>query len=204
MSGNGSSSTHTNLGDIHIAGGVTTNRPDPRRMRTIILLLAGSVALMMTGFGIIMPVFARRLAELGSGVEALGIMTTAFARVGLAGDYGGTWFLTHLVGPAKAKELYFMPERMDMATALDLGIVNTVAGADEFDEVWRGTAARLAAGPPIAYRYMKENINRSIVGDLNTPLELEATHHRHSGTTRDHMEASKAFVEKREPEFEGR
>ena len=132
------------------------------------------------------------------------VMTTAFARVGLAGDYGGTWFLTHLVGPAKAKELYFMPERMDMATALDLGIINTVASADDFDDVWRGTAARLAAGPPIAYRYMKENINRSIVGDLNTTLELEATHHRHSGTTRDHMEASKAFVEKREPEFEGR
>ncbi|MEM8746769.1 MAG: enoyl-CoA hydratase-related protein [Actinomycetota bacterium] len=131
------------------------------------------------------------------------VMTTAFARVGLAGDYGGTWFLTQLVGPAKAKELYFMPERLDMATALDLGIVNTVASADEFDDVWRGTAARLAAGPPIAYRYMKENINRSIVGDLDTTLELEATHHRHSGTTRDHLEASKAFVDKREPEFEG-
>ena len=132
------------------------------------------------------------------------VMTTAFARVGLAGDYGGTWLLTQLVGPAKAKELYFMPERMDMATALDLGIVNTVASADEFDDVWRGTAARLAAGPPIAYRYMKENINRATTSDLTTILELEATHHRHTGTTADHLEASKAFVEKREPEFRGK
>lgn len=132
------------------------------------------------------------------------VLTTAFARVGLAGDYGGTWFLTQLVGPSKAKELYFMPERMDMATALQLGIINTAVAATEFEETWRGTAARLAAGPPIAYRYMKENINRSVTGELATTLELEATHHRHSGTTEDHMEASRSFVDKREPEFKGR
>jgi 2-(1,2-epoxy-1,2-dihydrophenyl)acetyl-CoA isomerase len=132
------------------------------------------------------------------------VMTTAFARVGLAGDYGGTWFLTQLVGPAKAKELYFLPERMDMATALDLGIVNRVVGAEDFEATWQDMAARLAAGPPIAYRYMKENINRSVTGDLMTTLELESTHHRHTGTTQDHKEASQAFVDKREPVFEGR
>ena len=131
------------------------------------------------------------------------VMTTAFARVGLAGDYGGTWFLTQLVGPAKAKELYFLPERMDMATAKDLGIVNQVVAADEFDAAWRDVAARLAAGPPIAFRYMKENINRSVTGELDTTLELESTHHRHTATTEDHKEASKAFVEKREPVFKG-
>jgi len=132
------------------------------------------------------------------------VMTTAFARVGLAGDYGGTWFLTQLVGPAKAKELYYMPERMDMQTALDLGILNWVADADTYEEQWRSIAARLAAGPTIAYRYMKENINRSVDGDLFTTLDLESTHHRHTGTTQDHKEASLAFVEKREPVFEGR
>jgi len=132
------------------------------------------------------------------------VMTTAFARVGLAGDYGGTWFLTRLVGPAKAKEMYFLPERMDMATALDLGIVNRISPADTYEDDWRSMAAQLASGPPIAYRYMKENINRSVTGELSTILELEATHHRHTGTTADHREASKAFVEKREPRFGGR
>lgn len=132
------------------------------------------------------------------------IMTTAFARVGLAGDYGGTWFLTQLVGPAKAKELYYLPERMDMATAHQLGLVNIVFSADDYEAGWRDLAARLAAGPPIAYRYMKENINRSVAGDLQTTLDLEATHHRHTGTTDDHREASQAFVDKREPEFHGR
>lgn len=131
------------------------------------------------------------------------VMTTAFARVGLAGDYGGTWFLTQLVGPAKAKELYFLPERMTMETALELGIVNWTVAADEFDDEWRSVAQRLSAGPPIAYRYMKENINRAVTGELVTSLDLEATHHRYTGTTADHLEASKAFVEKREPEFRG-
>ena len=132
------------------------------------------------------------------------IMTTAFARVGLAGDYGGTWFLTQLVGPAKAKELYFLPERMSMATALELGIVNQVAAPDSYEATWRSMAERLAAGPPIAYRYMKENINRATTSDLTTIMDLESTHHRHTGMTEDHMEASKAFVEKREPRFEGK
>ncbi|MEM7404945.1 MAG: enoyl-CoA hydratase-related protein [Pseudomonadota bacterium] len=132
------------------------------------------------------------------------VMTTAFARVGLAGDYGGTWFMTQLLGPAKAKELYFLPERMDMASAMTLGIVNRVLAADEYESGWRDVAARLADGPPIAYRYMKENINRATTCDLGTILDLESTHHRHTGTTDDHLEASKAFVEKREPVFSGR
>jgi 2-(1,2-epoxy-1,2-dihydrophenyl)acetyl-CoA isomerase len=131
------------------------------------------------------------------------IVTTAFARVGLAGDYGGTWFLTHLLGPAKAKELYFLPERMTMDTALELGVVNRVASAEDFEPMWTDMAKRLAAGPPIAYRYMKENINRSLTADLDTILDLESTHHRHTGTTKDHKEASQAFVEKRDPVFEG-
>lgn len=132
------------------------------------------------------------------------IITTAFARVGLAGDYGGTWFLTQLLGPAKAKELYFLPERMDMTTAAELGLVNRVASADDFEATWTDMAKRLAAGPPIAYRYMKENINRATTADLDTILDLESTHHRHTGTTADHREASQAFVDKREPVFEGR
>jgi 2-(1,2-epoxy-1,2-dihydrophenyl)acetyl-CoA isomerase len=132
------------------------------------------------------------------------VMTTAFARVGLSGDYGGTWFLTRLVGPSKAKELYMLPERMSMATALELGIVNKVASPDEYEATWRDMAARLASGPPIAYRYMKENINRSMDADLWTVMDLESTHHRHTGITEDHLEASRAFVEKREPRFKGR
>ena len=66
-------------------------------------------------------------------------------------------------------------------------------------------ARRLAAGPAVAYRYMKENLNRAAAGgDVTECLDLEATHHVHTGLTEDHREAAKAFVEKREPVFKGR
>ena len=69
----------SNLGEVLIADEVIVSGPSPRRARSVILLLAASVGLMMTGFGIIMPIFARRLGEFGSGVEALGLMTMSFA-----------------------------------------------------------------------------------------------------------------------------
>ena len=65
-------------------------------------------------------------------------------------------------------------------------------------------AGRLANGPVLAYRYMKENLNRAMSGEVDDCLDLEATHHVHTGLTEDHREAAKAFVEKREPQFKGR
>ena len=136
------------------------------------------------------------------------IFTTAFAKVGFAGDYGGTWFLTRLVGSAKAKELYFLSERIDAKQAVDLGIVNGLFPAESLlDEIAAKAAeiaARLAKGPTVAYRYMKENLNRAVHGELGECLDLEVTHHAHTGTTEDHREAAIAFVEKRQPQFRGR
>jgi 2-(1,2-epoxy-1,2-dihydrophenyl)acetyl-CoA isomerase len=131
-------------------------------------------------------------------------MTTAFARVGLAGDYGGTYFLTQLVGAAKARELYYLSERVGAEEALRLGLANWVVEADELAAKTRDIAARLAAGPAVCFRYMKENLNRAMGGDVDECLDLEATHHMHSASTADHREAAQAFVEKREPVFQGR
>jgi 2-(1,2-epoxy-1,2-dihydrophenyl)acetyl-CoA isomerase len=131
-------------------------------------------------------------------------LTTAFARVAFAGDYGGTWFLTRLVGAAKARELYYFSDRVSAADAERLGLANAVFPADQLDDEVMARARRLAAGPRVAYRYMKENLNRAVNGDLGECLDLEATHHIHTGRTQDHREASVAFVEKREPHFEGR
>ena len=131
-------------------------------------------------------------------------LTTAFARVALSGDYGGTWFLSRLVGTAKARELYYFSERISTDEALALGLVNAVFAADVFEAEVTARARRLAAGPRTTYRYMKENLNRAINGDLTEALDLEVTHHIHSGLTEDHREAAQAFVEKREPRFGGR
>jgi 2-(1,2-epoxy-1,2-dihydrophenyl)acetyl-CoA isomerase len=131
------------------------------------------------------------------------VLTTAFAKVGFSGDYGGTWFLSRLVGSAKAKELYYFSERISAADAERLGIVNAVFSAAEFDGEIRRRAQRLAAGPRIAYRYMKENLNRAVNGELGECMDIEVTHHLRTGLTEDHREAAKAFVERREPRFTG-
>lgn len=132
------------------------------------------------------------------------ILTTAFARVGFSGDYGGSYFMTQLVGSAKARELYYLSDRVSADEALRLGLTNWVCAPDELAERTREIALRIANGPTVAFRYMKENLNRAMHGDVDDCLDLEATHHVHCGQTDDHREASKAFVEKREPMFKGR
>jgi 2-(1,2-epoxy-1,2-dihydrophenyl)acetyl-CoA isomerase len=59
-------------------------------------------------------------------------------------------------------------------------------------------------GPTVTYRYMKENLNRAVNGEMGECLDMEAAHHIRCGQTHDHREAAQAFVEKREPVFEGR
>ena len=132
------------------------------------------------------------------------IMTTAFARVGFSGDYGGTYFLTQLVGSAKAREMYYLSDRVSAEEALRLGLTNWVCAPDELAARTREIALRLAKGPTVAYRYMKENLNRAMAGEVDECLDLEATHHVHCGQTQDHREATQAFVAKREPVFTGR
>ena len=132
------------------------------------------------------------------------IMTTAFARVGFSGDYGGTYFLTQLVGSAKARELYFLSDRVSAEEALRLGLTNWVCEPEILAARTQEIANRLAAGPTVAYRYMKENLNRAMAGDVDDCLDLEATHHVHCGQTEDHRAATQAFVDKREPVFNGR
>jgi len=137
-------------------------------------------------------------------MSSTAIMTTAFARVGFSGDYGGTYFLTQLVGSAKARELYFLSDRISADEAYRLGLANWVCAPEALEAKTREIALRLANGPTVAYRYMKENLNRAMAGEMGECLDLEATHHVHCGQTEDHREATKAFVDKREPVFKGR
>lgn len=132
------------------------------------------------------------------------ILVTAFANVGASGDFGGSWFLTQLVGPAKAKELYFTSPRLTAAEALDLGLVNVVLPDEGFDEAALRWCHDLADRAPIAQRLMKENINRALHADLATALDAEAQNMVRAMGTDDHKEAALAFVEKRTPKFVGR
>ncbi len=131
-------------------------------------------------------------------------MTTAFARVGFSGDYGGSYFMTQLIGSAKARELYMLSDRVSAEEALDLGLTNWICEPDDLMDKTMEIANRLANGPSVAYRYMKENLNRAMSGEVDDCLDLEATHHIHCGQTEDHRNATKAFVEKKEPVFKGK
>jgi 2-(1,2-epoxy-1,2-dihydrophenyl)acetyl-CoA isomerase len=129
---------------------------------------------------------------------------TAFARVGYSGDFGGSYYLTQLVGTAKARELYFTADLLDAQQALGLGLVNRVVADARLEEETMALASRLARGPRVAYRYMKRNMNAAERASLKEMLDLEAWHHTRTGMTEDHREAARAFVEKREPQFKGR
>ena len=128
-------------------------------------------------------------------------ITTAFANIGLSGDYGGSWFLTQLVGPAVAKELYMTARRVGADECLRLGIANRVTTFDALQEETHALASQIANGPRTAIRYMKENLNRAVTADLRTCLAMEADRMVRVGATADHKEAVRAFMEKRPPQF---
>ncbi len=131
-------------------------------------------------------------------------LVTSFAKLGLSGDYGGSWFMTKLVGPAKAREIYFTSDRVDAATCLELGLFNRVVPKEALAEETFTLAAKIAAGPPIALRYMKANLNRALEEDLETCLRYEADRMVRGAQSEDYTEAVAAFAEKRAPRFRGR
>jgi 2-(1,2-epoxy-1,2-dihydrophenyl)acetyl-CoA isomerase len=129
---------------------------------------------------------------------------TAYAKVGLGGDYGTSWQLTQLVGEAKAKELMILADIIEADEAHRLNLVNRVIDHDLLTSTVQQTAVKIAHGPQISYRYMKENINLAVRSDFRTILDREAMTHARCGDTEDHKEGSTAFVEKRAPKFQGR
>jgi len=130
-------------------------------------------------------------------------LTTAFAKVGLSGDFGGTWFLTHLVGGGKARELYLTSPLLTADEALRLGIVNRVVPDADLETAARELALSLAGGPTVTLGYIKRNLNQAPHNSLSAQLDTECLHHTRCASTEDHHEAAKAFVEKRAPAFKG-
>ena len=127
-----------------------------------------------------------------------------FARRGLSIDFGGSWLLPRLVGLHRAKELAFFADIISAADAAALGLVNRVVPASEIDEFVGAWAGRLAAGPPLALSMTKTLMNAAFAGSLDEALESEGRCQAVNFGTADTMEAMSAFLEKREPRFEGR
>ncbi|MBI36143.1 MAG: enoyl-CoA hydratase [Alphaproteobacteria bacterium] len=132
-----------------------------------------------------------------------GFFVTGFGNIGLSGDYGGSWQLTKIVGPAKAKELYFTGRRIESKEALSLGLINEVIEDDLLFEHSKEVARLVASKPPKAISFMKLNINQASEDNFETCLDWEAVRQIHCMETKDFSEGVSAFQEKRKPKFMG-
>ena len=131
-------------------------------------------------------------------------VTTAYVKLGLSGDYGASWFLTRLVGPARAREILFLGERLSSAECLALGLASRVVPDAALESEAFVLARRLANGPPLALAAMKDNLNRALGESLEAILALEAERMVDGATSEDYVEAVRAFEERRPPVFRGR
>jgi 2-(1,2-epoxy-1,2-dihydrophenyl)acetyl-CoA isomerase len=127
-----------------------------------------------------------------------------FARRGLTVDFGGSWVLPRLVGLHKAKELVLLADIIDAKEAMDIGLVNRVVPASSIDAFVEDWARRLAAGPPLALSMSKRLLDQSSSMSLVQAVEAEAQAQSVNFASVDTAEAMAAFIEKREPKFEGR
>ena len=127
-----------------------------------------------------------------------------FVRRGLVADAGGTFFLPRLVGLARAKEIMFTGRPVGAEEALELGMVTEVVAADQVMDRAMEWAQRLASGPTRSLGMIKRMLNSSFQNDLSTALEMEATYQGIAVSTADVAEGITAFLQKREPRFQGK
>ncbi len=127
----------------------------------------------------------------------------SFAKVGLYPDFGGTYFLPRIVGPALSAELFYTAETLSAEDALRLGIVNRVFPADKFEEETQKIVDVLAGAPTVALRDVKRTIIADDKKNLETKLDEEIRLQIHCFQSEDCLEGLNAFFEKRKPNFKG-
>ncbi|HEY3669960.1 MAG TPA: enoyl-CoA hydratase-related protein [Acidimicrobiia bacterium] len=122
------------------------------------------------------------------------VFVSAFLRVGSSGDHGSTWVLTRAVGPAKARELLFLGDRVDADEALRIGLVSAVLDDDALRDHVDAVAARLAAMPPNAARLMKQNLDDALTLPLGAYLDAETARFAEGSGSPESIAAAKAFL----------
>jgi 2-(1,2-epoxy-1,2-dihydrophenyl)acetyl-CoA isomerase len=139
-------------------------------------------------------------------IAATGIrMGAPFTPIGLAGcDMSAGWFLPRLVGLGRASDLMFTGRLLQADEALEMGLVHRVVAKEAFEAEVSTLARQLAAGPPIAHRWTKRAIHRSLGVDMNAEFEFEIFAQVQCIQSEDHREGVRAFKEKRPPVFQGR
>ena len=132
------------------------------------------------------------------------VFNSAFLGVGISGDMAGPWLLPRIVGATKARELFFMSQKFRADEAERIGLVLKTFPAETFQSEVQAIAERLAKSAPLAIGEMKKNFVNAENLPLRDYIELETERHNRTGASEDSREAFRAFVEKREPQFQGR
>ena len=128
----------------------------------------------------------------------------SFSKIALVPDGGSSLTLPRLVGAAKALELMYLAELFDADRALQLGLVNDVVPDAALPERVAAVAARLADGPPLAYRLAKRNLRRSLGATMEEALANEAEAQLQCLASSDVMAGVMAWMNKSKPRFTGR
>lgn len=127
-----------------------------------------------------------------------------FTRLGLFPGFGATWFYPRIMGTSKALEVLLTGDQIDSKEAERIGLLNKLFSADELEKETMVLAQKMAAGPPIAIRYMKSEVYGGFAIDLETALERAAMCESITLLSQDHKEGLTALIEKRSPSFQGR
>jgi 2-(1,2-epoxy-1,2-dihydrophenyl)acetyl-CoA isomerase len=125
------------------------------------------------------------------------VFVSAFLRVGSSGDHGSAWVLTRAVGPAKARELLLLGDRVDADEALRIGLVSAVLDDAALAAHVDAIAARLAAMPPTAARLMKQNLNDAITLPLPEYVDAETERFAECSGSDEAIAAAQAFLDRR-------
>jgi len=128
----------------------------------------------------------------------------AFVNIGLVPDGGSSLLLPERIGLARASEMAMLGERIGAKQALEWGLVNRVAGDNEFEGAVDELAARLAAGPTASYAGSKRQFNEWLFARMDAQLDLEASIQQQAAASGDFLEGVQAFLEKRPADFRGR
>jgi 2-(1,2-epoxy-1,2-dihydrophenyl)acetyl-CoA isomerase len=128
----------------------------------------------------------------------------AFSKIGLIPDSGGTFTLPRLIGFQRASALMMLGDKVSAAEALQMGMIYKIFDASSFEIETKKIALQLAQMPTKALGFIKEALNNAATNNLEQQLDLEDQLQQKAAATNDFKEGVNAFLEKRNPVYQGK